>query len=109
MTEDQEWGPWIDHDGMGCPDSVRGRVIEVEVMRFDQIVTGQIILVTSIIADSPLWQDKYFGHPLRTQSGRRGIAGKVIRYRIRKDRSVELMKAKAAALDKVSPKALNDA
>ena len=26
---DEQWGPWIEHDGSGCPDNVRGRVIHV--------------------------------------------------------------------------------
>ncbi|MBO9430601.1 hypothetical protein [Sulfitobacter sp. R18_1] len=30
MTRDQEYGPWIDHDGRGCP--CKGKIVETDVL-----------------------------------------------------------------------------
>jgi hypothetical protein len=37
MTDDTEWGPWIEHDGKGCP--VKGKWGELETARGEIIQT----------------------------------------------------------------------
>lgn len=120
MTDDVAWGPWVEHDGKGCPIAVMGRLIQAELLlacgderggrRGDVRIDEGIIELQFF--HNPMWRWENYGElfvfTTGPYKGREFRAAKVLRYRIRKDRSVELMKAKAAALDCVSPKVLAD-
>lgn len=30
MSNDAEWGPWVEHDGRGVPHAVRGKLVRAE-------------------------------------------------------------------------------
>lgn len=99
----EEWGPWIEHDGKGCP--VRGMVIEAVwlVQRFSREtaneVDGQVVWVCPEDAgadpNDSCWVWKLWnGHPVCLNPD----LGPIIRYRIRKPRGLVLLEGILADL-----------
>lgn len=80
----EEWGPWVEHDGKGCP--CRGAFVESETRN------GNI--QRHIAEGSAIWP---WGEPAPKSTGIKGSAWEwldahfpsdVIRYRIRKPRAL---------------------
>lgn len=113
---DDDFGPWIDHDGKDCPADVMGSVIRVHIECAGEDSDGhvlgdivtQTVLVTHKSLKNPLWDWSRFGNLINMKGGDIGICGRVVRYRIRKDPHVELMRKKAASIDGIRPGALRD-
>lgn len=96
MSDREEWGPWVEHDGKGRPVSV-GLLAQWVIEKSDgraRIVAGagrtveewgKFATVTGQIYDGLGWEWDNFGkrHPI---TGR--LIPKVIRYRIRKPRAL---------------------
>lgn len=106
-----EFGPFIQHDGKGCPPEVIGRVIEGQIecaVNAKGVKAGSVItecgLITQELAVNPNWDWQNFGRVMQARNGNIYSVGRVIQYRIRKDRAVERMRKKAAALDCVAPR-----
>ena len=60
MTE--EWGPWIEHDGMGCPPEVRGRIVHAFFEAPDeQPLEHEGLLVDAVIACCDSWNGAAYG------------------------------------------------
>lgn len=90
-----EWGPWIDHDGKGCP--VVGKYIQVEA----QSTTGKWAKSDLMIScdgykalfeymcrkGEPAWDWEHFGKV--SKSGQR--VPRIIRYRVRKPKGMEML------------------
>lgn len=75
-----EWGPWIDHDGKGCPLPV-GTVVEG---RFEWKV-GHFVHEIYVLTDkTPSWDWRNWGRPYG--DGRLVMA--LRRYRVRKPRAL---------------------
>lgn len=80
MTRDQEYGPWIDHDGSGCP--CKGKIVQTEVLGrgiSEHVAHGTFHIggvpcappsSHDFVTDAWIWDEPIFGN--------------VIRYRIRK-------------------------
>lgn len=89
----EEWGPWIEHDGRGCPPSIMGKVIEAEFTSEDGLeCTGyRVLTVDELVASCESWNAAT--HMGSGADG--GWDGKsfpmeyVIRYRIRKPRALQ--------------------
>jgi len=79
MSED--WGPWIEHDGRGCPLKA-GEVAKVRHVRSD----GTSEEAVNPMVDHPSWWHGNFGQPVLFW-GRLWVCGKITHYRIRKPRS----------------------
>lgn len=81
MSDDADWGPWVDHDGRGCP--VVGRVwIAVQAQAQD----------FPTISDED-WADRYAAEAWDASSwGKRdtdGVMwGVIIRYRVRRPKAL---------------------
>ena len=85
----EEWGPWIEHDGRGCP--CVGRYVQVE---FDdgQVAEGVAgVSSAQAIADGfdPLVSWKW---ALVATENWLFIAARIIRYRIRKPRALKQLR-----------------
>ncbi len=80
MSDDTEWGPWIEHDGKGAPVE-RGTVIEVVRANGVQhvIVFGAIY---TCISPPPYKETPTWFHWV----GDTPAYGEVIRYRLRRPR-----------------------
>ncbi len=82
MTQKDEWGPWIEHDGKGCP--VVGQYVQ-DVCRFrDGHIWETEGVVSSQDAEGWDWS-------LPSECGFFGELGRVIRYRIRKPRGLTIL------------------
>lgn len=89
MTQQDQWGPWILHDGKGCP--CVGMYVHVErangdytygiagVTRYDCIVSPEYYEISE---DDTSWWDWRESEPQ---------FGEVIRYRIRKPRGMTIL------------------
>lgn len=73
MREIEEYGPWIEHDGKGCP--VIGMYVQDE---WETFMTGEIRQSEGVVHKIHIegWDWTYFGSA-------RGTTGRVLRYRIR--------------------------
>ncbi|MBB95606.1 MAG: hypothetical protein CML68_13575 [Rhodobacteraceae bacterium] len=96
----EEWGPWVEHDGKGCPPSLIGEValIEFKLAANDEDggVAGQVVFTETIInemmAELPEWRrDRFGSYAIRPDNGRVYAVADVIRYRIRKPRGLTIL------------------
>ena len=89
MTDESEWGPWIEHDGKGCP--VRGQLVRCEVdddiHRLSKESADARIIAPRIVEHIPR-------HGVRHASWHwtPGYV-RVLRYRIRKPRAMKLIQS----------------
>lgn len=88
-AQDEQWGPWIEHDGKGCPclgawaQTYRlgsGRRWKDGTHDLKKFIEGRII-------EPANWDWAMFGKPLPGGT----VASKVIRYRIRKPRGLTIL------------------
>ncbi len=90
----EEWGPWIEHDGAGCP--CVGMWVQTERIgtTSNWIGGGKVIhrngkkaICEGRATDNPNWYWAEFGgvHP----DG--GLVSKILRYRIRKPRGLTIL------------------
>lgn len=79
----EEWGPWIEHDGKGYPTEVIGRVCQVT-----QVCPSRGFFTDAEFVCLGHWQDggswNWGNYPETT---------KIIRYRIRKPRAMKLLQS----------------
>lgn len=89
MTAD--WGPWIKHDGMGCPDNLRGRLVRLECRLSQPDETGwkkgdvgvNDVILCPVLAEMPDWLGFMAGKIVRCPlSGRRYGVCTILRYRV---------------------------
>ncbi len=99
MTE-REWGPWIDHDGHGCPISLIGHVVLLEIkLAADDEDGGRVgehhfneTIVNEFVASLPeWWREKFGGYAIRPDNGKIYAVADVVRYRIRKPRGMMII------------------
>lgn len=90
MSNQDEWGPWIEHDGRGFPLEIDGfYVIVVGVYTCDGAeVFKEGFVKADDVGSATSWDWSNFG---RLILGRKW--GKVIRYRIRKPRGMAVLDA----------------
>jgi hypothetical protein len=91
MTYDKqdEWGPWIEHDGRGCP--CVGRYVQAEHNQEitdwsgpkNAIINGRFVTSIATNGRSWIWADGFT---------------KIIRYRIRKPRGMAILESLLANL-----------
>ena len=80
MGDGEEWGPWIEHDGRGCP------VVGMWVHRVYDMVAVDVS--DGVLKNEKIGRVKDAGS--RSWSWTRGYA-RVIRYRIRKPRGLAIL------------------
>lgn len=86
-----EWGPWIDHDGKGCP--CVGEFVHVVA----ELQIGHIQEYTTVAGSKGgySWDWRWFNEPIPHL----GImAARILRYRIRKPRGLILLENLIASL-----------
>lgn len=109
----QEWGPWIDHDGSHPDPCAKGQWIHCIFADKTEYV-GPALEGPAWMGDLPHGftpgDPEYFGVMVSDSWvwGHGGCMVPVIKYRLAKNPSVEVMKIKAKALDCVSPKNLEN-
>ena len=98
---DYDWGSWIEHDGLGCPDAVIGKYIQAVLMLSSDDEDGGGPCFTRDVEgfcdaserDNPNWSKCFFGQVFTYTSGpnvgRDFKVGLVLSYRIRKPRVAE--------------------
>lgn len=86
------WTQWYQHDGTGCPGWVVGKLVQTVTEGISGRIYEREVLVER--GDGRSWDWKYFGAPAT-----RGRFTRVLRYRVRRDPSVQKMIADAASLD----------
>ena len=93
------WGPWIDHDGNGCPcvGEFVHRVFDIEIDIIGGVGVDPTIEIISFCTSDEIdsWNGKRY-HKL-------GIVPQVIRYRIRKPRSKAMDILRALVNDPDTP------
>lgn len=77
----EEWGPWIQHDGKGCPLSSGTAVMLRHVDAFGRVSTYATNIGRDL--DHPDW-DHRNSRKVLTWRGMKGLAGPVIAYRVRR-------------------------
>lgn len=77
----EEWGPWIDHDGRGCPLAVGVAVIIRHENAAGKISTYPARVCRDV--DHPDWDHRNFRR-LVAWRGMEGVAGRVLAYRLRR-------------------------
>ena len=84
VTMSEEWGPWIEHDGKGCP--CIGMYVHLEAFGFGDgfCVAGEQCLSNGVDPNGPLSAWVWI-------LGNRPIFQEVIRYRIRKPRGLTIL------------------
>lgn len=86
MTDEAEWGPWIEHDGKGCP--CVGAFVHVVHEGFaGWFMQGQLIAGSQ---GGFSWDWRYW---LKVPPGHNSMATRVIRYRIRKPRGMTILES----------------
>jgi hypothetical protein len=100
MSDGEDWGPWIEHDGKGWPS--RGLFAEKEYA--DGLVLCGIIGARPFTHEE-LGAPRYTGKTFRTSWvwDAPGPCVPVIRYRIRRPRALREMIDRAASLDTTAP------
>lgn len=89
-----EWGPWIEHDGKGCP--CRGMWAEAVVATLpDMTHTYQR---ETLVNGGPQWLWENAQRVSRETETHRYVIGGVIRYRIRKPRGLTILEELIADL-----------
>ena len=85
-----DWGPWIEHDGNGCP--CKGQLVKVE--RFN----GNVDL---FVAWTRIYQPERSDTDENTSSWAYKIptGRKIKRYRIRKPRGLQILEERLAEID----------
>lgn len=82
---DEEWGPWIEHDGKGCP--CEGFYVEVACAEpWDHSTISDIIFGIAMKWPASSWDWGLNGYT------------DVLRYRIRKPRALQELKERIATL-----------
>ncbi len=98
-TEGEEWGPWIDHDGMGCPCA--GRVVMWEIHYAKPV--GKIIpkstntlisherdkAILCGIASKEGYAWNWANYNKRTPEGK--LIGMIVRYRMKKPLGLKIL------------------
>lgn len=82
MSEDVEWGPWVEHDGRGCPLPVGTMIEAVYEWRVGCFCTE----VHPVPRSTPSWDWRNWGRPYSATDPRLVMA--LRRYRIRKPRAL---------------------
>ena len=90
----EEWGPWIEHDGSGCP-CLGAYVQTVRAHKFGRFGPGGSVvplgngtaLVEGWIREPANWDWSMFGKTLPNGT----VATKVLSYRIRKPKGLTIL------------------
>jgi hypothetical protein len=86
MTQQEDWGPWIEHDGKGCPVAGQyGRAECADGYEFEKVLGSWVGPSGGIPIDCWDWSCKN----LRAFEW----DARVIRYRIRKPRGMAILEA----------------
>ena len=80
----EEWGPWIEHDGNGCP--CVGMMVEAEIVTIDR---KQSSFRQALVKGGPQWVWKNAETVTRETDTHIYVVGAVIRYRIRKPQALQ--------------------
>ena len=87
-----EWGPWIEHDGNGCPPDLIGKFVHVlfewEDGRGD---TELLAIITPLLASCPSWSAREYagyGYHSHWDGVSHSSMGFVTRYRVRIPRAL---------------------
>jgi hypothetical protein len=81
MSEQDEWGPWIQHDGSGVPTDIRlGDFVEVES---EDNETGQLVRDSAIVTAAHLSPHNWIWGESTHDT---------LRYRIRKPRALQQLR-----------------
>jgi hypothetical protein len=83
MSDNDEWGPWIEHDGLDCPVA-KGVIAQTIAI---SPINAEIISIVACVEASPNWNWHFFGK--RSPEG--SLYRKIIRYRIRKPRGLTIL------------------
>ena len=88
-----EWGPWIEHDGRGCPcvGAWAQRVISTGGVGKFAESGGQERVIEGIVKDGPLSAWDWSNYLKINARGR--LVAKIIRYRIRKPRGLTILES----------------
>ena len=101
--QDDEWGPWIEHDGSGLPLCVVARTIEVKAITNHGEPQSQIGYVDPQRLHHEVyraWNWSFYAK--ESLDGTFGYS-KIIRYRIRKPRALIEMIERAESLPQTKP------
>ena len=94
MSEDrqEEWGPWIEHDGQGCPADVIGKTVHAVFEAPDaETLEHPCLLVDVVMSCCNSWRGAEYGWSGGYIAFWDGLTGKmrwITRYRIRRPRAL---------------------
>lgn len=103
-----EWGPWIDHDGQGCPNNLVGSIVRISIQLAcadrwgggEGHIRFQETRISPDDLNNPMWEWENFGKPYHYTSGpyagENFYAGRILRYQIRQFSAMRDLKELAA-------------
>lgn len=98
------WGPWIEHDGKGCP--VQGMLVETHLRngKVRQSIAGAECFKSGLSPNSPLsawvWDEGKTAYRWPDgEVGRVNTNWQIIRYRIKHPRGLEILEGILAEID----------
>lgn len=94
MSDDEQWGPWTEHDGKGCP--CIGMLAEVEY------ADGDVLVLRLGVGWFSTGAEAHYNGPLYRTSWDWSTEGRqvpVVRYRVRKPRALLDLIERARELD----------
>ena len=86
MTDSNEWGSWIEHDGSGCP--VIGQYVQAEFRRIIKKAPSHYVIISPKVIEGIMRRNPANIHG-DSWNWRRG--NPVLRYRIRKPRGLTIL------------------
>lgn len=116
ITSASEWGPWVWHDGNGCPSDLVGKFVHVwfepdASSPLDDGMPHELIgILTPLLASCASWEGTtYFGRGcVASWNGESGGMKFVTRYRVRKPRALIEMIEMIEALPVPSPERVEE-
>ena len=96
MMEQQDWGPWVEHDGKGCPVAA-GQIVEAELEGWP----NRVFRYTYVHLQGGQARNWDWSHWLVTDEAGYVVC-RILRYRTRQSAQMDLLRRIAAA-----PEALN--
>lgn len=104
--ENEDWGPWIEHDGNGCPLAI-GTVVEAEEGLLPNKVhvhtrIGMVTETSKTPGNPPDFYNVWHWNEISPEDYGQNLL--VLRYRIRKPRGMAMLDKVLADLDAPTPR-----
>ena len=88
MSDREEWGPWVPHDGKGCP--CVGKLVQCEWERYPG--SFRVDNDAALARGGKGWFWQFWLKPIVGDSGDIGLCARITRYRIKRPRALQQLR-----------------